>query len=241
MLLFSELTAVLLALALPLAAAIFLSVRVRGGWRMVLYGAMTFLLFQGLLRIPLLDLVLPNLGWYLYLANARPVLHALFLAATAALAEEGGRYLVMGLLTPTRTGAREAVAFGVGHGGTEAILLTGLNALFLLLLGRAASPAAFFAAGFERLFAMTCHVAFSVLVAAGVQKRSPLLPLAAFLLHFLLDFIIGLASAFGVGLFWIEAVTGAFALSLVPVIVVALRRENRNAPEPKPTSETDRP
>lgn len=220
----SALVPVLLAVVLPIAAAVVCALRIRGGWKLVLYGCLTFLMFQGLIRIPLLQLVLPQMDWYLYLGTARPLLLALLLAGSAALFEEGGRYLVMRLLIPSRTAPRDALAFGVGHGGVEALLLTGINAVIMLFFAAPTAPALLLAAGVERLFAMVFHVAASLMVAASVREQKPLLLLIAFTLHTLLNLAATLAVMFGLSLLLTEAVIGVFALSLTPYIVYALRR-----------------
>lgn len=113
------------SVGLPLGALFYLLVRRRVLLRPFLAGVGTFLLFQLLLRIPLLGWLR---GWdgLALLAFRSPWLYALFLALTAALFEEGGRYLAARLLLKGRTGCGEAMAFGLGHWGLEALALVGL-------------------------------------------------------------------------------------------------------------------
>ncbi|ERI97265.1 Putative membrane peptidase family [Bittarella massiliensis (ex Durand et al. 2017)] len=136
------------SVGLPLGALFYLLVRRRVLLRPFLAGVGTFLLFQLLLRIPLLDWLR---GWdgLALLAFRSPWLYALFLALTAALFEEGGRYLAARLLLKGRTGCGEAMAFGLGHWGLEALALVGLPLLLSLL----AAPGLTLAAGAGGLLA----------------------------------------------------------------------------------------
>ena len=61
-------------------------------------GAAVFSITQLLLRIPILQNVLAYQSWFQVLPYASPILYGLFLAATAGLAEEPGRYLGFRLL-----------------------------------------------------------------------------------------------------------------------------------------------
>lgn len=56
-------------------------------------GAAVFSITQLLIRIPILQNVLAYQPWFQVLPYASPFLYGLFLAATAGLAEEPGRYL----------------------------------------------------------------------------------------------------------------------------------------------------
>ncbi len=59
-------------------------------------GLATFLVFQILLRVPILNRM-SSMGWQSILFLKSPWLYALFLGFTAALFEEGGRFLTMKL------------------------------------------------------------------------------------------------------------------------------------------------
>jgi uncharacterized membrane protein YhfC len=165
--------------------------RLAVSWRYFGYGAAIFLLFQGLTRIPAVQLIQLNFGPLL--RSSGPLLWGwlVCLALTAGLFEEVGRYL--GYRVLLRREARtwnKAIMFGLGHGGFESMVLTsGLMLLTVFnvqaLLGGgleqlppeqrapaadqlaliAAHPWLFPAlAAFERLWTVPIQVAFSVLV-----------------------------------------------------------------------------
>ena len=177
------------SLLLPLGAGAYLALRTKRA-APVLLGAACFTVFQLLTRIPLLQFVLPKWAGYVLFESAQPVWYLLLLSLSAGVFEECGRYLVMRLFLKTG-GPVDAVSFGVGHGGIEAVALVGVSLAYLLFTGGylAQTAESLFLAGAERLFAMTAHVGFSVLVWCGVRgKRLRLLP-AAVVLHGALDFL----------------------------------------------------
>ena len=87
-------------------------------------GAAVFILFQLVTRIPLIQLVLPGMDWYKETIQSNIWTYGLFLGFTAGLFEEVGRYLAF-ILILKNLDWKNAVAFGIGHGGIEAILLVG--------------------------------------------------------------------------------------------------------------------
>lgn len=217
--------ALVAALVLPLGAALYLSRRL-GTVKPVLLGALTFFVFQGLLRIPLLQFVLPRSTAYTLFQFTRPGLFLVFLSLTAGLFEEIGRYLVMKKFMAGAPAA-QAVAFGIGHGGIEAILLVGVNLVLVASTGAfAIGPASgqFLAAGVERITAMVFHVCLTLLVwRALAQPRRGWLALAI-LLHTLLNVLAGFLSLNGAPIALIE---GALALATALFLlytIVSLRR-----------------
>jgi uncharacterized membrane protein YhfC len=117
---------------------------------------------------------------------------ATILGLTAGLCEETARYLVLRFWQKSARGYRAAIAYGVGHGGCEAILV-GLGSgasLLAMALARWLGPglmrvparqvqlywatAAYepLLAGLERVFAVTFHLSASLLVMQALVRRS---------------------------------------------------------------------
>ena len=186
-----------LSIVVPIAAAIAITKRWKNVFGVVVAGAMTFFITQMVLRIPLLQLLLPRFGWYKAF-SARPVAFLVFLSFSAALFEETGRFLAFRLLLKDRLAYQSGVAFGIGHGGIEAILLVGAtymnNIVFSFILnagkletflegkldpatvayiGKAletTAPGSFLAAGVERVLTMAFQIALSVLILEGLVR-----------------------------------------------------------------------
>ena len=224
----SSLFTVFCTLVLPLGLAVVLSVRKPHRWKPVLLGAGTFTVFQVLTRLPLLQLVLPGMPWFIILNATQPLLAALFLGATAGLFEEGGRYLVMRFLLKKERALGDAVAFGAGHGGIEAILLAGINSLYALatvLTGTGSvSPSLMLAGGVERISAMTLHVAWSIMVMKSVRQRKPIWLLIAFLLHTIVDTSVVAVPYFGMDVWALEGLLLLCAVSILVAALVTFRK-----------------
>jgi uncharacterized membrane protein YhfC len=97
--------------------------------RNILIGAGVFLVFSQVfekaLHVYLLKLNPATAAWL----NGTPIAYALYGCLAAGLFEEAGRYLGMRFLVRDTGDAGSAVAYGIGHGGIEAILIGSLGAV----------------------------------------------------------------------------------------------------------------
>jgi uncharacterized membrane protein YhfC len=256
----------LLMIGLPIALGVFLARRLgwRGAtWRLFFIGAATFVASQAL-HIPANILLferevlpLPGGAWAL---PAR----ALALGLSAGLFEEIARYLVYRLWIKEARTWPQALMFGAGHGGVEAIIvgvLAGLTAINIVVLSQtdlstlAVTPEQLaeierdmavvlsypwfypLLGALERVFAMTFHLSAAVLVLQAVRRRNLLWLAAAILWHALLNAltIYVLVSAGPVrGPYLSEAALAVMALASLGILL-ALRD-----PAPAP-SEADLP
>jgi uncharacterized membrane protein YhfC len=177
-----------ITVALPILAAAVLAGRDKARLLPALLGAATFLVFQCLLRIPVLSILSGKSLSFILFTQTQPVLYALVLSLSAALVEEGGRYLVMRFLLRRRE-FYDGVAFGIGHGGVESIAMAGLPILAALIAKEEISGAMALISAAERVFTIVIHVAFSLMVMRSAAKRRVLGLIAAFVLHAALNFV----------------------------------------------------
>lgn len=244
---------VIVALILPpvFAVAYALKNRKQGILSAWLLGALGFAVPQILIRMPVLQLLSANSGFVAF-AQSHMILYGLGLAFTAGLFELAGRYAVA-LLLRKRLTCRRALAAGLGHGGIEAMVLIGLSYIsniVLMLMIRSgadlsqaqtavqtliATPAGLFLlAGFERLLAMTGHVAMSMLVCYGVRtgKKLPCV-LLCLGMHTLMDSTACISMFIGRGLSQTVAYWIIYAiLTAIGVVSLLLIREmHRRWPE----------
>ena len=219
----------------------------QGIWSAWLLGALGFFVPQILIRLPILTGLSQSAGFAAFAQN-HPVAYGFGLAFTAGLFELAGRYAVARCLKKNLT-YRRALAAGLGHGGIEAILITGLaylsNVVFLVMLQTGGFEAAiaqttaaggdvtplltakdalmntpwtmFLLAGYERLLAMTCHVAMSMMVCYGVHTNR-VLPwtLGCLAVHTCMDFIASISLFIGRGL------TLAAAYTIIYILLTAI-------------------
>jgi len=181
--------------------------------------------------------------WYNKL-SLNPWLYGLFLGFTAGLFEETARLFFIKVLCRKNRRYIDGIAFGLGHGGIEAILLVGINAVTMLVYfiainngtfdsittgldpsyasaiyqkftGITALQAALM--GVERLIAIAAHIGFTMIVLTGIIKNSSVKYLIiAILGHTILDApIIILPQVFGVGEMGMEIYLALCAAALV--------------------------
>ena len=212
------------ALVLPVAAALWLILKMKKYLVPVLLGVLTFGVFQVLTRIPALSLM-GQTAWYTMFTMKHPTLNALFLGATAGLFEEGGRWIVMRLFMSKRRRVSDGIAFGIGHGGLEAVLLVGINTVLILIAsGWAAATGGMLAGGAERIFTMVLHVGWSVMVFKCVTQKKPLWLLLAFATHTAVDFAAVMFGVTGASILMSELVLAAFALAMLAYIIIEFRK-----------------
>ena len=222
--------------------------------RNIIVGAGVFFVFSQVLEKAL----------HLYLLKANPAtaawLHghaiafALYGCLAAGLFEEIGRYLGMRFLVRSTGNPGTAVAYGIGHGGLEAMLIGGIATVQTFVfatmlnsgrldtaLGAALTPDALthlraglqhlsvvtVAAGaLERLIALLIQIGLSLVVWRAVETRRPALLALAVLLHAVIDFPAGLVQA---GLMATPLAEGLLLVLGVALIVFFLRHLPRKA------------
>jgi len=255
MLAFAHILNFTLMIFVPVLLGVFLSKRVRSGWRLFGIGMLTFVASQ-VLHIPfnnyLLVPALKKIGLFYPEQTWLLVVFSLIIGLSAGIFEECARYLVYRYWIKDARTWKEALMFGAGHGGVEAILLGVLAMIAFGFLSIAASNAfdlsgalpADKMAGFqsqlhmywtlpwytalmgalERLFALAFHLSASVIVLQAFRRRSLVWLGAAILWHAALD---GTAVFLGsvTSVYVTEAVVGLFALVSI-AIVFALRDDD---------------
>ncbi len=205
--------------ALPIVGYIFLRKRASHIARAFWFGALAFFVSQIVLRIPLLQLFALTPWAQTHLAGAVP--NGLFHAFTAGLFEECARFLAFALLLKKRRRYIDGLAFGVGHGGCEAVLLVGLsliNTLVIIFMQNAGQLAALglgdqlapilaslqdltpltaLLGGVERVLTLGIHIGLSVVVLTGfVQNKKWQYLLYAILAHTAVDMVVILPQLF---------------------------------------------
>lgn len=209
---------IVLCFAVPIGGFVYLSIKKRHVAKPFFVGMLVFFIFQLVIRIPIVQIVLPQTAWFAAMSG-NPWLYGLFLGGTAAIAEELGRYVAVRFLLKKNRRYVDGVAYGLGHGGIEAMLLIGVNNianLVVLLDGSSflapviagqLSYGAIFTVIYERIFAMALQVGLSLLVFYCVRSKKWRYLVYALVIHTIVDAaIVILPGAFGLSGFWIEAV-----------------------------------
>ena len=218
---------VLVSLVLPVGMVVWLAIRRRKLLLPYAFGALTFFISQILLRLPLLQLVNSSL-WFQTASIVSPVIVSLTVGLSAGVFEEVGRYTTMRLMKKRRT-LTDAVIFGLGHGGIEAVLLVGINNLGLLVAYPdqllSIAPGMVVLAGIERVFAVMLHVGLSVMVMQAVEQRKLLLILLAIVIHGIIDGLLGVLQLSGWSIYAIELYVALCSLGLLAYTIFTIRRK----------------
>jgi uncharacterized membrane protein YhfC len=258
--LLSLIASAILSVVWPVAIFLICRGRMTLAARNVVVGAAVFLVFSQVLEKALHVYLLrtnPETAAWL---RAHGIAFALYGCLAAGLFEEVGRYLGMRILVKPTGNPGTAVAYGIGHGGVEAVLIGGVaavqNVVFATMLnaGRldsalaAALPPATLAhlhaalehlsvatvasGAIERLIALLIQIGLSLLVWRAVECRHLGLLALAVALHALIDFPAGLVQAGLMPTYMAEGLLLILGAALVALFVRGLpRRAALAAPE----------
>ena len=222
--------------------------------RNILVGAGVFFVFSQVLEKGLNSYILklnPTTAAWL---SGTPIAYALYGCFAAALFEEIGRYLGMQFLVRGTGNPGTAVAYGIGHGGIEAILIGGLAAVQTFALGALLNSGRFDAtlgtsvppnvladmlaglehltmasvviSSLERLVALLIQIGFSLIVWRGVEQRRLSWLVLAVGLHAAVDFLAGLAQVGFVSTIAVEWLLLFIGAGLLVLFLRALPRRD---------------
>jgi len=204
------------AVGLPVALMIIAHKKYKADFLSFFIGCAIFVVFALVLESILHSVVLTATGT-LFTDNI--FLYALYGGLAAALFEETGRFVAMRFFMKKNLNKQNALMYGIGHGGIEAIMLVGLTYISNLLSAVMVNSGIletsmamldeemqitsfnqikvlwetpawhFYMAGVERTAAIALQIALSVLVYRAVKEKCGRFWLIAFLIHFAVDFV----------------------------------------------------
>jgi uncharacterized membrane protein YhfC len=237
-------------IVLPIVLWMYYTRRFALSWKLVLAGGLTFIASQ-LLHIPLV------LGMGSFLQSVSLIVNAILLGLLAGIFEETARYILFKYLLKNTKSWKEGVLVGLGHGGTEALLLGILAAVgFVTMIGYRSIdlstvpsiPAdqlelarqqveAYWSApwyialmGFvERIFAICLHVSLSVMVLYAIVYRKHIWFWLALLWHALVD-AVAVYAVQEVGILAVEGIVAIFAIISVWIVLIMRGKFTQDEP-----------
>lgn len=217
---------------LPILLWIYFTRKLSLSWKLVLAGGLTFIASQ-VLHIPLV------IAMGSFLQSTSLLINAIILGLLAGIFEETARYLLFKFILKKARSWKEGILVGLGHGGTEALILGILAALGFayMLFYRSAdlstipsipadqlelarqqveaywsTPWYIALMGFaERIFAICLHVSLSVMVLYALAYRKPIWFWVALLWHALVD-AVAVYVAQEAGILAVEGIVAVFAI-----------------------------
>ena len=213
----TELLAVLalfVCLGVPLIGISLLNRAEPGKARPFSMGILSFIISQVLIRMPLMNLLSTSSPGFMLLSATSPVVIALIQGLSAAVFESAARLLFLRYALKDHRSYYDGIAFGLGHGGIEAMLFTGISCIAVLFApSDTFSPIILAYAAAERLMAIALHVTLSLLLRYGINEEK----MGRYLLliigiHAILDSLIGYLGAIGIN-------TGLVELTLLIMVL----------------------
>lgn len=194
----------ILGIALPLGLLIYWKRKTNVKFKPFIVGMMCFVIFANVLESFAHQYFLLGGSGISKLITSSPILYATYGCLAAGIFEETGRYVGFKYFLKESNDKNDAIAYGIGHGGIEVILvLVATYLIYQLALlgvnfGETTGQIAYVAnsitvtnvilALIERVFAMIFHISLSMIVYIAIKKEGQFkyYPLAI-LLHALLD------------------------------------------------------
>ena len=240
-----------ISIALPVVLLIVVHKKTKARMAMAVIGAATFFLFAMVLE-QILHAVVLGVGGERITGNIW--IYGLYGGLAAGLFEEVGRFVAMRFAMKKQLNLPNALMYGVGHGGIEAILIVGLASVSNLVtsiminagtleaslgaLDQATKEATltqlsalwttpsyqFFLSGIERIVAVTLHIALSVLVFQAVKLGKKRYWFLAFAIHAGVDFVTVVAANY-LNLVLVEVMLAVLVAGVV-ALTVSLCRKN---------------
>lgn len=243
-----------ISIALPIVLLIVVHKKTKAKLSTALIGAATFFLFALVLE-QILHAVVFGIGGESLTGNIW--LYGVYGGLAAGLFEETGRFVAMRFCMKKHLNLSNALMYGVGHGGFEAIMIVGIASISNLVtsvminagtleaslgvLDQATKEATltqlsalwttpsyqFFLSGIERIIAITLQIALSVLVFQAVKLGRKGYWFLAFAIHAIVDFATVVAANY-LNLVLVEVVL-AVLVACAAALTISLCRKNWDA------------
>lgn len=240
-----------ISIALPVVLLMVVHKKTKARMAMAVIGAATFFLFAMVLE-QILHAVVLGVGGERITGNIW--IYGLYGGLAAGLFEEVGRFVAMRFAMKKQLNLPNALMYGVGHGGIEAILIVGLASVSNLVtsiminagtleaslgaLDQATKEATltqlsalwttpsyqFFLSGIERIVAVTLHIALSVLVFQAVKLGKKRYWFLAFAIHAGVDFVTVVAANY-LNLVLVEVMLAVLVAGVV-ALTISLCKKN---------------
>lgn len=202
---------IIICFAIPIGSLVYF-IRKKKYVKIYFVGMAVFFISQIVLRLPIMSVLARNDMNLAFIAFSS-IVYILFMSFTAGLFEEVGRYIGFKVLKEKTLSFKDAIAFGIGHGGIEAMLIVGAGSIQNLLLYlfskdiikgeiflgltketvigifNEASVFILSVSGIERIFAMIFHIVATIVVLYGVRVGTKKYLLLAIAIHTIFNFV----------------------------------------------------
>jgi uncharacterized membrane protein YhfC len=263
---FVYLIAILLEVGLPICLAVYLIKKYPNAWIMIVTGVFTYAIAQ-LIRIPAttgIQTLFSNGTLKTPSATATPWVNALIAGLLAAMIEEGMRWIGYRLTKDYAKPFRSGISLGLGHGGSELLIVGALVAYNLCTVvfynpghqlnsgvSMATVQAAMdkiatywdtswvvgFMSIFEKFVQFSIQLVLSLLMWRAVTKDAPVWFMAAFVFHIIASGITTLLSGLGWSFWQVEGIL--FIILLLNILILYWFWGDQGGLDSEPDDEDD--
>lgn len=196
----------------PIALAIYFYKREKISGKVLLVGALSFVVSQILIGIPLIRVIEDTL-WYQNLIKSSLFFASLLIASSIGIIEEVGRVYGFEWFLKNRVDWKDGIAFGIGFGGIESMYrgIHSINNFFRSLAINAGTfkklvanklspgvantikkqlistrPSLFLASGLDSLFTLFIQIALTLMALYGIRNHKHRYSIYAIIIHTLI-------------------------------------------------------
>jgi len=223
------------SILVPIIVLVYFRKKYNINLKIVGVGVLIFIGFTQILETPFQLFMRGNPTTAEFLEN--PFIFSIFGGLTAGIFEELGRFVAFYYLLKKYRDYKDGLAYGIGHGGIESILVGGFAGLQTLTFATSINngsfaqmveqypqlshikdllieqPAYLYLLGsLERIMALVLQIAFTMLVVYAVKQKKYIFLAYAILFHALVDFFAALYQTKMINIFVAEGITLLFAI-----------------------------
>ena len=232
---------ILISVLFPIGLLIYFRKKYIISYKVVGVGVLTWIVFSQILEKIMHVIVLRTTN-----IMAFPLIFTIYGALAAGIFEEVGRYISYKIFLKGKTEWKDGIAFGIGHGGIEAIFIGLISTLQYIVFSVMINSGTFATlsskipasslsqikssllqgtlmtasiGGIERVFAIILQIFFSLVVLYGVKHNKKVYLLIAILAHTFMDVFAGLYQVHVItNIFIVEAIVMSFAVVAIILI-----------------------
>jgi Predicted membrane protein len=237
---------IIISIILPIALVVYFYKKEKISIKIVLIGAVAFFVATQLLERTVHITVLTKITITAE-ALKNPIMYMLYGGFMAGIFEETARLIIFKFILKNNREWKDGLAYGLGHGGIEAILLAGLGFINNIILALMINSGTYnklietsgvasytldnaknvlintqsyywLISGIERIFALGIQIGLSLLVLYAIREQKYKFFLLAILFHALIDFPAVLYQMGNVNIFMVEV--GAFISFAIALLFI---------------------
>lgn len=234
----------LVSIALPITLIVIMRLKYKASLKSFFIGAAAFFIAVQCVEGPINYYFLAGNKSTASIITGNAILFMLYGGLMAGIFEETARYICFKFILKKERRIQDAISYGIGHGGIEAILLVGITYLantivsIMINLGTplenglelasaqlsSVEPYMFAIAGVERLATIIIQIGLSIIVFNSVKYDKKKYYFLAILIHAFIDFPAVLAQRGVINIITVESIIILIAIAFIVFIIKEIKK-----------------